>query len=260
VGRVKKVFEAGGLALWKVADGSRPAICVVDFARFADVTTLADLLGADNADRAVYRVDAVSDFSDPRARMGIPDLAGRYAMLLSRAGVAPRLIAGYCSTAILALHLNHRLPSPADAVVLVEPTWPTVELVWREAADIAGGLGADLSGAGAEELDLAQVGEQLRSSLRRSMGIGHDPTGDDDAVVAVLAARYDAWLTFLGESADAPIPPPPTGLRVLLTEDGGYGIAPTWPADTPSTVLSPPHDDLLEYPDVRRFVHALLDA
>jgi hypothetical protein len=201
---------AAGLSLWRVAAGAGPTVCVVDLARFGHVTTLAELLGTDAGDHAVYRLDPVGDFANAEARVTLAELADRYAGLLAESGVQPDILASYCSTASLTLHLNGSLRRQARAVVLVEPTWPTDALVVREARDIRRSLGAaepeTNQPATAEPVDIASVTAVLRADLRSCLGPNVGSGEDDAFIVSTLAVRYEAWLRFLLECSRAPVP------------------------------------------------------
>jgi len=258
---MRKAAGAAGLSLWSVAAGAGPTVCVVDFARFGQVTTLAELLGTDAGDHSVYRLDPVGDFANAEARVTLAELADRYAELLAEGGVQPDILASYCSTASLALHLNGSLRRLAKAVVLVEPTWPTDALVVREARDIRRSLGVaepeDSRALSAEPVDIASVMAVLRADLRSWLSA--DPGSGEDAefMLSTLAVRYEAWLTFLLECSRAPVPPPPPGVRLVLSPDGGYAPSPTWSSRVPTTVIECPHDELLEHSNVRALVREL---
>lgn len=249
---VRQVIRRDGLTLWQLAVGGGSPICVVDFARFADVTTLAVLL-ASSGDRPVYRIDAVADLGGRQAGGDLGDMADVYCGLLAEAGVVPKVVTSYCSTASLAIRIHARLPERC-AMVMVEPTWPSEALVAREASEIIQGLGGDPTGIEVYAGDLADVSRQLRLAVRQALG---PSTEDELEMERVLVERYEAWLGFLAMSQAVGIPDCPKSAVAILSPDGGYELPPGWTSSVPVHVVERPHDDLLEYPDVRDLILAL---
>ena len=254
---MEQLLSDDGWTLWRVSGGNEEAICVVDFARFGDVTTLAERIGAEHTDHPVYRTDPVADLTGRDAPVTLTQLGLRYSRLLRWAGVRPVLVASYCSTALLALTLAAQLEVPAGVTVLVEPTWPDRDLVHCEASDIASKVTGQPHPI--RSTTLADMLAEIRVLLRRSLT--DDEPGDDQALIEeMLFSRYQAWLTFLDMSTQGRIPGPPPGLHMLLSPDGGYGPPAGWPSGCPITTVDLPHDQLLEYPAVGRLIHTFAEA
>jgi len=125
---MREVATVGGLSVVEVAPGPQPPICVVDFARFVDTTTLAMLLAGNNRGHAVYRIDPLRDLHRARPE-SLVALAAGYAEVLFAARIEPMAVASYCSMANLGVRLAGEFGVPA---IPVEPAWPDEQLVRRE--------------------------------------------------------------------------------------------------------------------------------
>jgi hypothetical protein len=247
--------------LERIVDGDLEPMILVDFAQFTATDTLAKLLGTPEAGRAVYRADAVQDFEAAGCGMSLAQLAEGYARELAKLPSKPVAVVGYCSASTLAMELANWLKD--TAVVLVEPSWLTPDLIGAEAQGLRAVLGApDGPGTGfAAPVTLSTVVETLHADLVRKFTT-EGLSGDElDMCVSLMVERYRAWFGFLFATAETPVPKLDRPVTMVMSEDGNHWVWPSWPPGSAATIRLPmTRTELLGSPAVREQIYDLVGS
>ncbi|NUR32106.1 MAG: hypothetical protein HOV83_40725 [Catenulispora sp.] len=211
--------------LEKIVGGEHSPIVLVDFAMFSTADTMTGLMGVPETGRAVYRVDAVQGL-ELHGHMSVKHLADLYGRKIERLESAPAAVLGYCGAATLALEIAGRLGDLQ--IVLVEPTWPTTDLIGLELAHLRGTLGA--SGAPPAEITRDSVLATLTGDLTTKLAAEGMPESELDTSVEMLTDRYRAWFVLLFATAEAAVPTPARPVSLVVARDSDRGPAPGWTA------------------------------
>jgi pimeloyl-ACP methyl ester carboxylesterase len=247
--------------LERIVDGDLEPVILVDFAQFTATDTVANLLGTADAGRGVYRADAVQDFEAAGGTMSLDQLADGYAREAAELPGKPAAVVGYCSAATLAMELANRLPD--TAVILVEPSWLTPDLIGAEAQGLRATLGApDGPGIGfAEPLTLSAVVDTLHADLVRKFTAEGLSDDELDMCVSLMVERYRAWFGFLFTSAETPLPRLDRPVTIVMSRDGNHGVWPSWPPGSADAIRLPmTRAELLGSPAVRERIYDLVGS
>lgn len=246
--------------LERIVDGDLEPVILVDFAQFTDAGTVANLLGTADAGRGVYRADAVQDFEAAGGTMSLAQLADGYAREAAELPGKPVAVVGYCSAATLAMELANRLPD--TAVILVEPSWLTPDLIGAEAQGLRATLGAQHAGtAFAEPVTLSAVLDTLHADLVRKFTAEGLSDDELDMCVSMMVERYRAWFGFLFTSAETPLSRLDRPVTIVMSQDGNHGVWPSWPPGSADAIRLPmTRAELLDSPAVREQIYGLVGS
>ncbi|MDQ1005773.1 hypothetical protein QFZ82_000258 [Streptomyces sp. V4I23] len=218
LGRVKALVES-----------AIAPIVVVDFSWLSAAGTLSDLLHRKAAGHGLYRIDAVECLDQASPGASIRELAGACAEQLRQLGIQPAAVVGYCGASGLAMELSREL-NPADgaesSIVLVEPTWPTMEDVLSNIAEVRSAVGAQNTWTG--PLTVEAIIGQLADDIDESLRAGGVPEPDRKVSAKIVLERYQAWFKFLLAVAETQPPEARSPVTVLTGHDSANGPAATW--------------------------------
>jgi amino acid adenylation domain-containing protein len=190
-------------------DSGSPAVVVTDFQPLSAQRSLAAELSTAGGDLTILRIDPVHDLAGSYSYRGLDELAETYAGLLAEARVG--CVIGYCSASGLAERIAARLGGLP--VVLVKPTWPTLE---QAVADFAGFAAKLHSSADGLSFDPVRGGAETHAAMNRGLAaaltawaLAEDIDADEvELLETELLARFDGWLGFLLAAAQRPDPVP----------------------------------------------------
>ena len=207
-----------------VVDGPNPDL-VVDFALFSDHVTLASALSAAHPDRPLCRVDAVAAVGN--AGFELERAAALCVDQMTRSGLEPETILGYCSAAGLALHIAAELARRGRAkppVLLVEPSWSTPELIRLEADELLGGE----SGAYRGPDDVDSIVAALSGRIERQLAADGLDDEEIEICLEVMTQRHREWFGFLAAAAEADVPPDVLPAGMVLAQGGSRASHARW--------------------------------
>jgi hypothetical protein len=208
-----------------LTDGPRPSLAV-DFKEFSGNATLSAVLKAARPDLPLHRVDAVAVVA--RTGSGIVAAADRCVDQLMETGSDPGVVFGYCSAAGLALYIASGLERRGlrrPPVILVEPTWPTPELVRQEAE----ALGDMEPGGYRGPLDAGSIVAALRGPVERKLKTEGLDAEEIGLCLDLMAESHRAWFEFLAAAETADVPSHVLPTAVLLADDGLRFLHSRWP-------------------------------
>ncbi|MEU6229657.1 hypothetical protein [Streptomyces sp. NPDC047042] len=191
-----------------ISPRSGDSVLVIDF----DSPTIKERLSSTVAGNAVgyalSRVDPVGDGIGAGYR-SLEAIARGYADSWLRQRETDRLIVvAYCSAAALALRFADLLADSLEVgCLLVDPTWPSGELLAAEYSAIRRQLGVRVLADPCPELEPTARLEQMDTVLSAELTAHLVDQGLDDSdarsLAAELAGRYLAWLGFLLATSQA---------------------------------------------------------
>lgn len=191
----------------QLASGDSYTIVAVDFQGTTGEKTLGEQLASGSHDGvAVYQIDPARDMGLELGKgTTVPDLdaiAAAYSDALTGQTLGARVaVAGNCSAGTLTLRIASRLSDRGRAAaVLLRPTWPDLEMIGGQFANLRAGLHADedapVPALGGEPSRALEDALQVLRSDARSMAV-ESGISPDGRVVQELLVRYRGWLGFL---------------------------------------------------------------
>ncbi|MFH8516589.1 hypothetical protein ACH4CE_16010 [Streptomyces gelaticus] len=160
-------------------------------------------------------------------------------------GTGPALIIAYCSAATLGLRLAERLHEIGEvACLLVDASWPDLQMVISEYADMRTQMGVEVEDSPLSDLERPELFEQLRENLWRDLVSSLSKRGlkaqDAERLGSEYISRSMGWLGFLlATSAEAlDLAVDDEGTRLVDTPDIFIAEVPEGPEPTFTAEIS----------------------